>query len=52
MLLPGKYFDYWYLVLILTEGSCWLVLLNENGVVIPLITEFDEPFSGVDGAFK
>ena len=28
------------------------MLCNENGVVMPLMTEIDEPFSGVDGAFK
>ena len=35
-----------------TEGSFWSVSLNANGVVISLITEYGETFSGVDGAFK
>ena len=34
------------------EESFWSIFRNENRVVIPLITELDEPFIGVDGDFK
>ena len=50
--LSGKFFDDWILVLFLTELSYWSILRNENGVVIPLMTELGEPFSGVGGDFK
>ena len=28
------------------------MILNKNVVVIPIMTELDEPFRGVDGYFK
>ena len=36
----------------MTEEQFWSILRNENGVVIPLMNELDEPFSGVNGPFK
>ena len=36
----------------MTEGPFWSISLNENGVVTPLMTKLDEPFSVLDGAFK
>ena len=48
----GKYFEGWYWVLFLTEGSFGSILMDENGEVIPLLTEVDKKFSGVDGVFK
>ena len=33
-------------------GWFWYILLNESAVVIPLMTEFDEPFSGLFEDFK
>ena len=50
--LSGNVFDDWNWVLFLTEESFWLILHNENGMVIPQRTELDEPFSGVEGSFK
>ena len=45
--LSSNVFDYWNWVLFLNvESFC------SNQVVIPLMTEVNEPFSGVDGAFK
>ena len=41
--LSGIFFDDWNWVLLLTEWSFFSILSNENGVVIPLITELDEP---------
>ena len=35
-----------------TEESFWSILRDENRVVIRLMTELDETFSGVDEAFK
>ena len=35
-----------------TEESFWSIFRIESGVVILLMTELDEPFCGVDGAFK
>ena len=37
---------------VLTDESFWFILLHENGVLIPLTTELDENFSGVDGSLK
>ena len=37
--LSGKYFDDWNLVLLLTEEWFLSIIHNENGVVIPLMTE-------------
>ena len=36
----------------LTEGSFGSILLNENGVILPLMTDFVASFFWVDGAFK
>ena len=36
----------------MTEESIWSILGNKNGVVITMITELDEQYSGFDGAFK
>ena len=36
----------------LTAEQIWLILLNENGVVILLMADFVAIFYGVDGAFK
>ena len=35
-----------------TEEPFWSILHNVNGVVLPLITELDEPFIRVDISFK
>ena len=35
-----------------TEESFWSISRNENGVVVPLMDELDEPISGVHGFFK
>ena len=35
-----------------TDESYFSILCNKNGVVIPLMTDIDEPFRGVDRAFK
>ena len=52
ILLSGNDFYAWNWVLFLTEESFWSILRNENGVLIPLVTELDEPFCVVDGVFK
>ena len=36
----------------LNEELFWLILREENGVVIPLMAELGEPFRGVYGSFK
>ena len=36
----------------LTAEQIWLILLNENGVVILLMADFVAIFYGLDGAFK
>ena len=48
----GNNDDDWDWVLLLTEESFWLILRNENRVMILLMTELDEPLSGADSAFK
>ena len=40
--LPGKYFEDLYLVLFFTEEKFSSILINGNGAVIPLISEFGE----------
>ena len=52
IVLSGNYFNDLNLVLFLTEESLWSILRYENGIVIPLMTELDEPFRGVDGYFN
>ena len=50
--LSGNDFGGWNWVLFFAEESIWSTLRNKNGVVIPLITELDEPFRGFYGSFK
>ena len=45
-------FEDWDWVHLLTESSFVSILLNENGVVIPLMTESVESFCEVDGGSK
>ena len=50
--MSGNDYDNWDLVLFLTEGSFWYILINEDRVVIPMMTEIDESFRGFYGAYK
>ena len=49
--LSGRYFEDWYW-LFFTEGNFWSILPNKNVVTIPMTTESDKLFCGVDGTFK